>query len=238
MSFGPLPSLNCRTNTTTWEERHDHAHHRNPEEHAAARAELLKAEKELTRRGDELARRRQELPWVPIENEYRCETHGGTKTLADLFDGRSQLLVYHFMFGPDWSEGCVGCSLAADHFDGAIAHLNARDVTFVCASRAPLERLDAYRRRMDWKFDWVSTIGSEFNLDFGVTSSTGEERGDLSAFALRDGLVHHTYSGAGRDDLIGAYTLLDRAPRGRDEDELAVPMAWWRRHDEYERVPA
>jgi predicted dithiol-disulfide oxidoreductase (DUF899 family) len=204
------------------------------EEWQAARAELLEREKELTRLGDELARRRQELPWVPVDKAYVFETDAGTRTLAELFDGRSQLLVYHVMFGPDWTEGCVGCSFLADHLDGAIVHVNQRDVTVLCASRAPIERLQAYKRRMGWKFDWVSSLGSDFNFDFGVSSEDGESPG-LSAFALEGGIVYHTYSSydRGLEALDGAYHLLDRAPKGRHEDGLPSPGAWWRRHDEY-----
>lgn len=142
-----------------------------------ARRELLEQEKELTRRSDELARRRLELPWVRIDKEYTFETGEGTKTLAELFDGRSQLMVYHFMFGPDWDQGCPSCTLSADGFDGQMVHLNQRDVTMVCVSRGPLEKLDAYKRRMGWEFDWVSSLGSDFNFDFGV-SFTDEQRAD------------------------------------------------------------
>jgi predicted dithiol-disulfide oxidoreductase (DUF899 family) len=223
------------------------------EEWLAARRELLEREKELTRRGDELARQRRELPWVRIDKEYRFQTNEGTKTLPELFDGRSQLLVYHFMFGPEWTEGCVGCSLVADHLDGPLAHLNHRDVTLVCASRASLEKLNAYKQRMGWKFPWVSSLGSDFNFDFGVSfteeqrangaeynfrwdTEPDEEAPGLSAFALDDGVVYHTYScyARGLDVLDGVYQLLDRAPKGRDEDALPYPQAWWRRHDEYE----
>ena len=195
-----------------------------PEEHTTARLALLAAEKEHTRRGDELARRRRQLPWVPIDTTYTFDTDGGPKALADLFDGRSQLLVYHFMFGPDWTEGCPACSYWADSFDGAIVHMNHRDVTMVCASRAPLERLAAYKRRMGWNFPWVSTGRTDFNYDFGVSipgvpagtsqadmprGATGQVEGHvynftkpawaaempgLSVFALDDGVVYHTYS--------------------------------------------
>lgn len=208
------------------------------EEWVAARRELLEAEKKLTRRSDELARQRQALPWVRIEKQYRFETAEGTKTLAELFAGRSQLLVYHFMLGPDDSEGCVGCSFLADHLDGAIVHVNQRDVTVLCVSRATLEQLDAYKRRMGWRFDWVSSLGSDFNFDFDVSSDTGESPG-LSAFVLEDEVVYHTYStfNRGLEILDGAYQLLDRAPRGRNEDEsLPHPGSWWRRHDEYENT--
>jgi predicted dithiol-disulfide oxidoreductase (DUF899 family) len=229
------------------------------EEWLAASRELLAEEKELTRRSDGLARRRRELPWVRIEKEYRFETTEGTKTLAELFDGRSQLLVYHFMFGPDWTEGCDGCSLLADHFDGPLVHLNQRDVTLVCVSRAPLEKLQAYKRRMAWTFPWVSSLGSDFNFDFGVSfteeqrrnggeynfrrvegGGLGEEEPGMSAFALEDGVVYHTYSffARGGDALMTVYQLLDRAPNGRDEDDLDFPQEWWRRRDEYEEAAA
>ena len=222
------------------------------EQWLAARRELLAEEKDLMRQHDDLARRRRELPWVPVEKEYVFDTADGRRTLAELFAGRSQLLVYHFMFGPDWTEGCIGCSFLADHLDGAIPHVNARDVTVVCASRAPLDRLDAYKRRMGWSFDWVSAGDGDFNRDFGVSftpemiaagaqynfAPIDEPQADLpglSAFALDDGVVYHTYSGYGRglEAIDGAYQLLDFAPRGRDEDDLPYPQAWWRRHDEY-----
>ena len=237
------------------------------EEWLAARAELLEREKELTRRSDELARQRRELPWVRVENEYSFETDDGTKSLAELFDGRSQLLVYHFMFGPRYEAGCPVCSAGADTFDGAVAHLNARDVTFLCASRAPLERLQAYKRRMGWKFPWVSSEGSDFNFDFDVshtqeqlaqflqgdpppvishmattcgTDPAGylEEAPGLSAFALADGVVHHTYStyARGLEIMLGFYPLLDRVAMGRAEDDSSE--FWIRRHDEYEDAPA
>jgi predicted dithiol-disulfide oxidoreductase (DUF899 family) len=146
------------------------------EEWLAARIELLEREKELTRRSDELARERRELPWVPVDKEYTFETDEGARTLAELFDGRSQLLVYHFMFGPAYTAGCPTCSAAADTFDGGVVHLNQRDVTFVCASRAPLEKLQAYKRRMGWTFPWVSSRGSDFNFDFGVSFTEEQQR--------------------------------------------------------------
>jgi predicted dithiol-disulfide oxidoreductase (DUF899 family) len=227
------------------------------EEWLAARKELLEREKELTRRSDELARERQELPWVPVEKEYRFETNDGTKTLAELFDGRSQLIVYHFMHGPHTPEGCPGCTFAANHFDGAVVHLNHRDVTFLCASRSPLETLNAYKRRMGWSFPWVSSGGTDFNLDFSLFTEeerrTGagynfgtpkraninlndEELMALSAFALEDGVVYHTYScyDRGTDVLNPTWQLLDRAPKGRGEDF----SDWPRKHDEYEDVAA
>lgn len=217
-----------------------------------ARRELLEREKELTRLRDELARQRRRLPWVRAEDAYTLETEAGTKTLGELFEGRSQLIVYHFMFGPDWTEGCPVCSFWADGFDRAIVHLNQRDITMVCVSRAPLGRLQAYKRRMGWGFPWVSSLRSDFNFDFGVSftqeeqangaeynfrpaDNPGEERAGLSVFALQDGVVYRTYScyARGLDAVNGAYQLLDLAPRGRDEDHLPSPMAWVRRHDEY-----
>jgi predicted dithiol-disulfide oxidoreductase (DUF899 family) len=229
------------------------------EEWLAARRELLEREKELTRRSDEVARQRRELPWVRVDKPYSFETDEGTKTLAELFEGRSQLLVYHFMFGPDWTEGCPGCSFMADHLDGPIVHLNQREVTMLCVSRAPLAKLQAYKRRMGWTFPWVSSLGGDFNFDFGV-SFTEEQQADgpeynfrsvgddaryrseelpgLSAFALEDGVVYHTYScyARGLDALLGAYQLLDRAPKGRDEGD--PPQDWIRRHDDYEDAAA
>jgi predicted dithiol-disulfide oxidoreductase (DUF899 family) len=223
------------------------------EEWLTARIELLEREKELTRRSDELARQRRELPWVPVEKEYVFQTNDGTKTLAGLFAGRSQLLAYHFMHGPLEPDGCPGCSFAADGFDGAAVHLAHRDVTFLCASRSPLETLNAYKRRMGWSFPWVSSEGTDFNLDFGLFSDEQRRTGTgynfgaarradlslremelmaLSAFALEDGVVYHTYSSydRGTDVLNPTWQLLDRAPRGRGEDF----EGWPRRHDEYE----
>jgi predicted dithiol-disulfide oxidoreductase (DUF899 family) len=227
------------------------------DEWLAARKELLEEEKRLTRRSDELARRRQELPWVRVDKEYVFETDEGPKTLAELFDGRSQLLVYHFMFGPSvegWPEaGCPGCSYTADSLDGAVVHLPHRDVTFVAVSRAPLDRLNAYKQRMGWSFPWVSYGVSSFNLDFAVFTEeerrTGkgfnfgtakhadidvreEEMHGLSAFVLEDGVVYHTYStfDRGTDALNATWQLLDRTPRGRgDEFE-----GWPRRRYEYQ----
>jgi predicted dithiol-disulfide oxidoreductase (DUF899 family) len=229
------------------------------EEWLAARSALLEREKELTRRSDELARERQELPWVPVEKEYTFETDEGTKTLPQLFDGRSQLLVYHFMFGPSvegWPEvGCPGCSYTADSLDIAVEHLPHRDVTFVAVSRAPLENLDAYKRRMGWRFPWVSYGDSDFNLDFAVFTEEGrrtgkgfnfdtpkhadidlrnEELHGLSAFVLEDGVVYHTYStyDRGTDALNATWQLLDRTPKGRGEDF----NGWPRRRYEYLRT--
>ena len=236
------------------------------EEWQAARDELLQREKEHTRLGDELARKRRELPWVPVEKEYRFDADDGTKTLPELFDGRSQLLVYHFMFGPSYEAGCPVCSSSADAVNGVLPHLHARDVTMLYVSRAPLERLQAYKRRMGWSFPWVSSADSDFNFDFGVSytdeqlresmgailegepppvlshlaSETGtdvagylSEGPGMSAFVLADGVVCHTYStyARGLEFLMGYYPILDRAPKGRDEEGSSD--FWIRRHDEY-----
>ena len=251
------------------------------EEWLTARLELLQAEKELTRRGDELARQRQELPWVRIDKEYRFETDEGKASLADLFRGRSQLLVYHFMFGPEYTAGCPACSAIADGFNGSVVHLANHDVTLAAVSRAPLAKLQAYKRRMGWSFPWASSFGGDFNFDFNasfteqqqregtveynyrrepplaergvgdvltkrgeepvaeVAAMTGtdvatytRERPGMSAFALEDGVVYHTYSAYARglDGLWPTYQWLDRAPRGRNETGF-----WFRRHDEYGR---
>jgi predicted dithiol-disulfide oxidoreductase (DUF899 family) len=208
------------------------------EEWLAARRALLEREKELTRRSDELASERRALPRVRVEREYRFESESGPRTLAELFDGRSQLLVYHLMFGPDDAEACVGCTFYADHLDGSLFHLHQHDVTLVCASRAPLEKLLPYKRRMGWSFPWVSSFGTDFNLDFAVFTEEERRSGRgfnfgtpagagldlhetelmaLSAFALEDGAVYHTYScyDRGTDVLNPTWQLLDRAPKGR-----------------------
>jgi predicted dithiol-disulfide oxidoreductase (DUF899 family) len=233
------------------------------DEWLAARVALLAREKELTRRSDELARERRELPWVPVEKQYRFETDEGSKTLAELFDGRSQLLVYHLMYGPDDEAACPGCSFYADHLDGSLAHLKHHDVTLLCASRAPLEKLGAYKRRMGWRFPWVSSFGTDFNLDFSLfteeqrRTGTGfnfgtprrshvslhdEELMALSAFALEDGVVYHTYScyDRGTAELNPTWQLLDRTPKGRFKtpSEAAPPTGWPGRHDEYEDAGA
>ena len=222
-----------------------------------ARLDLLRAEKELTRLGDDLARRRRELPWVPVDKAYAFDTEDGKATLADLFRGRSQLLVYHFMLDPDWDEGCPSCSSLADGFNGTHLHLQNHDVAFTAVSRAPLEKLLAYRDRMGWDFPWASSAPSDFNYDFHVTIDTsvapveynyrgqaeleaadvnwrewsGEQPG-MSAFALEDGVVYHTYSAYARglDALWPMWQWLDRAPLGRNEGDLG----WFRRHDRYE----
>jgi predicted dithiol-disulfide oxidoreductase (DUF899 family) len=249
----------------------------------AARLGLLKEEKELTRRSDELARRRQELPWVRIDKEYRFDTDEGSASLSDLFRGRSQLLIYHFMFGPDYTAGCPSCSAIADGFDGSAIHLANHDVTLCAVSRAPLAKLQAFKRRMGWTFPWLSSFGSDFNSDFNVWFTEGQQRdggieynyrrepgmplvgrdttpsreqgddgavGDMaamtgtdvatytrerpgmSALALEDGVVYHTYStyARGLDGLWAMYQWLDRAPKGRNETGI-----WWRHHDQYDK---
>jgi predicted dithiol-disulfide oxidoreductase (DUF899 family) len=242
------------------------------EEWLAARLGLLKEEKELTRRSDELARRRQELPWVRVDKDYRFDTDEGNASLKDLFKGRSQLLVYHFMFGPDYKAGCPSCSAIADGFDGFAVHLANHDVTLSAVSQAPFAKLQAYKQRMGWTFPWASAFGGDFNFDFNVSVTPEQqrdgtveynyersghpldakrvpepvaqfaatcgtdaptyarERPGMSAFALEDGVVYHTYStyARGLDGLWGMYQWLDRAPSGRNETG-----PWWRRHDEY-----
>jgi len=242
------------------------------EEWLAARIDLLKAEKELTHRSDEVAQRRQDLPWVRIDKDYRFNTDEGSASLADLFRGRSQLLMYHFMFGPDYTAGCPACSAIADGFNGFAVHLANHDVMLWAVSRAPLEKLQAYKRRMGWTFPWASSFGSDFNSDFSVrfteeqqraggieynyeregpwsepqnpengavkfaamsgtdVATYTRERPGMSAFALEDGVIYHTYStyARGLDGLWGMYQWLDRAPKGRNEKGV-----WWRRHDEY-----
>src|SRR5215469_9196342 len=224
-----------------------------PQEWLTARLELLDAEKELTRRGDELSRLRQELPWVRIGKEYRFETDEGTASLADLFGGRSQLIIYHFMLGPDFTAGCPSCSAIADGFNGSVVHLANHDVTLYAVSQAPLAKLQAYKQRMGWSFPWASSFGSDFNFrESDLRPPAGEESSlnafsesivgtdwetfrregpGMSSFVLEDGVVYHTYSAYARglDGIWGMYQWLDRAPRGRNETDF-----WWRRHDEYD----
>jgi predicted dithiol-disulfide oxidoreductase (DUF899 family) len=233
------------------------------EQWQAERDELLKEEKELTRRSDDLARKRRELPWVALEQDYRFETDAGTKTLIELFDGRSQLLVYHFMFGPPYEAGCPVCSSIADTLDPQVAHLKARDTTLLLASRAPLERLLAYKRRLGWGIDWVSTVGSDFNRDLGFVNTADDlgpflageipvtvednarscgtdvagyvaERPGLSAYARSDGTVYRTYVTTARG-LEPAMAYYGLLDRTpRGRDESATTPLWIRRHDEYE----
>lgn len=219
-----------------------------------ARKQHLAREREFTHLRDEIGRQRRELPWEPVEKQYAFQGPRGAESLADLFDGRSQLIVYHFMFGPDWTEGCPGCSFLSDHFDGATIHLAHRDVTLAVVSRAPLPRIQEFQKRMGWHFHWVSSFGTDFNYDYGVSFTPEqvaannveynyapaqypmEELPGLSVFA-RDshGTIFHTYSSYARggDILIGTYNFLDLVPKGRDEAALAHPMAWLRHHDKY-----
>ncbi|MDZ4286496.1 MAG: thioredoxin family protein [Prosthecobacter sp.] len=225
------------------------------EEWIATRKGLLKREKEATRLLDQLSAERRQLPWVKIEKDYVFDGPSGKVTLENLFAGRNQLVIYHFMFAPDWQEGCPSCSFVSDHFDGTLPHLAARAVTLVAVSRAPLAKLEAFKKRMGWHFNWVSSFGGDFNADFHV-SFTQEEKVEgkvnynytmqefpssegpgLSVFYKdANGDVFHTYStyGRGLEQLLGTYRILDLAPKGRDEDDLDFSMAWVRYHDRYD----
>jgi predicted dithiol-disulfide oxidoreductase (DUF899 family) len=219
-----------------------------------ARKDLLTREKELTRLRDEVSRHRRELPWVKVGKEYVFDGPDGKKTLADLFGRRSQLIVYHFMFGPDWEEGCKSCSYLADHFDGANWHLPHRDVAFAAISRAPLSKLEAYKKRMGWRFVWLSSYGNDFNFDYHVSFTKEDEENNEACYNYRkgefvadelpglsvfykneNGDVFHTYStyARGLDNLVGTYNFLDLVPKGRDEDDLGFTMEWVKRHDQY-----
>ena len=225
-----------------------------PAEWLAARKQLLEKEKEFTRLRDELSRQRREMPWEKVEKKYAFEGANGKETLADLFDGRSQLIVYHFMFGPGWKEGCPSCSFLADSFDGATIHLAQRDTAFVAISRATLPEIEAFKKRMGWKFKWLSSNGSDFNYDYQVSTGNGEkadspvyynytltqfpldERPGLSVFFKKDGDVFHTYStyARGLDILLPTYNFLDMTAKGRDEAGMKPhAMAWVRHHDRY-----
>ncbi len=220
----------------------------------AARKDLLAREKDFTRQRDALTAERQKLPWVRVEKEYVFDTSGGKETLADLFGGKSQLIVYHFMLGPGWQEGCQSCSLIADHFDGMTVHLAHRDVTLLAVSRAPLPQIEAFQSRMGWRFKWVSSYGNDFNHDYQVsftkdelaagqvyynyttTTFPSEEAPGLSVFHQDgSGGIFHTYScyARGLENLMGVYSYLDLVPKGRDEDGLKFSMAWVRHHDKY-----
>jgi predicted dithiol-disulfide oxidoreductase (DUF899 family) len=220
----------------------------------AARKELLKKEKEATRMADQLSAERRKLPWVKVEKNYVFDAPGGKMSLADLFAGHSQLVVQHFMFGPDWQEGCPSCSFMADHTDGMLPHLAARDVTMAAISRAPLAKIVGFKKRMGWQFPWVSSYGSDFNHDLHVSFTDEElaqgkvnynftmqefpsaEAPGISVFYKDDaGDVFHTYStyGRGVDVLMGTYRVLDMVPKGRDEDHLGFSMEWVRHHDKY-----
>jgi predicted dithiol-disulfide oxidoreductase (DUF899 family) len=197
-----------------------------------ARKAHLAKEKEFTRQRDRLSAERRALPWVKVDKTYAFEGPAGKTTLADLFDGRRQLIVYHFMFGPGWEEGCPSCSFLADHIDGAVPHLAQRDVTLLAVSRAPLRQIEAFKKRMGWRFTWVSSHGT----DFTPREFPSEEAPGLSVFVTDEpGEVFHTYSAYARglDLLVGAYNYLDLVPKGRDEDALAFTMAWVRHHDRY-----
>lgn len=225
-----------------------------PDEWLAARRALLAKEKQLTHLHDELAAERRALPWVPVEKNYVFAGASGEQTLSDLFAGRSQLVVYHFMLGPGWKEGCPSCSLLSDHLDGALVHLAARDVTLTVVSRAPYAEIAPFKARMGWRFPWVSSFDSDFNRDYHVSFSKqevaagqfyynfgpngfpSEEAPGLSVFAKdASGAVFHTYSSYARggEPFIGAYQFLDLVPKGRDEAGLPWPMAWVRHHDRY-----
>jgi predicted dithiol-disulfide oxidoreductase (DUF899 family) len=225
-----------------------------PKEWITSRKELLRKEKEFTNLRDEISRQRRELPWEKVEKQYVFDTPNGKQTLAQLFDGRSQLIIYHFMFAPGWEAGCPSCSYLADHFDGSTVHLANRDVTLAVVSRAPLAEIEAFKKRMGWRFHWASSFGTDFNHDYHV-SFTKEETAkgkvdynyDLVEFPVEEapgasvfyknaaGDIFHTYStySRGLDILIGAYNFLDFAPKGRDEEGLAHSMTWVRHHDRY-----
>jgi predicted dithiol-disulfide oxidoreductase (DUF899 family) len=225
----------------------------------AERQQLLAREKELTRLEDQIASERRALPWVRVDKDYVFDTPDGPRKLAELFHGRRQLLVQHFMLGPDWEQGCPSCSFMADHLDGMAPHLGARDVTLLVVSRAPLAQIERFQRRMGWQFRWVSSHGSDFNHDFGVSFTPlqlaqgkvaynykvqpfpAEEAPGISVFARNDaGEVFHTYStyGRGVEVMMGTYRLLDLAPRGRDEQNAAYTMDWVRHHDRYATAKA
>ena len=220
----------------------------------AAAGELLAEEKEFTRARDRLSTKRRALPWVKVETEYIFDTPKGKKTLAELFEGRSQLIVYHFMFGPKATEGCHGCSLVSDTLNGNAAHMQARDVAFTAVSRGPLDKIEAFKKRMGWSFSWVSSGNNGFNYDFrvsftkedaakgnnynyGTMSFGGEDAPGLSVFYKNaQGEVFRTYStfGRGLEDFLGVYRMLDCVPKGRDEAGLPSTMAWVKHHDKYE----
>jgi predicted dithiol-disulfide oxidoreductase (DUF899 family) len=221
------------------------------EEWLAARKALLAKEKEFTRARDALSAERRRMPWVRVDKSYVFDGPAGKESLADLFGGKSQLAIYHFMYGPDWKEGCKSCSFWADNLDGIDIHLAHRDVSFVVVSRAPLAVLDAYKKRMGWRFKWMSSLGSDFNADYHVSHPKGDEpvyynyemrrfpsdeAPGLSVFLQKGGHIFHTYStyARGLDILNSAYNLLDMMPKGRDEDDQPYTMAWLRHRDRYD----
>jgi predicted dithiol-disulfide oxidoreductase (DUF899 family) len=220
----------------------------------AARKALLKKEKAATRLRDELSVERRQLPWVKVDKNYVFDSHVGKMTLAELFAGRSQLVIYHFMFGPDWQEGCPSCSFVSDHLDATRVHLAARDVSLVMVSRAPLAKIESFKQRMGWQLKWVSSHGNDFNADFHVSFTKEEmaqgkveynytmqefpstEAPGLSVFYQdANGDIFHTYStfSRGLDPLLSTYVVLDFVPKGRDEEHLDFSMAWLRHHDRY-----
>jgi predicted dithiol-disulfide oxidoreductase (DUF899 family) len=218
-----------------------------------ARLALLAKEKLLTRRHDALARERRELPWVRVDKKYVFETSEGSVTLTELFGDKNQLMIYHFMFGPDWEQGCPSCSMATDTIDANYLHLAARGASFAMVSRAPIEKIAPFKERMGWSVPWVSSYASDFNYDFGVslgkdapkdswynfgtTGHPSDEAHGLSTFYRdEEGAIYHTYStyGRGPEGTLGVYALLDMAPKGRDEEALPWPMAWVKHHDRYE----
>ena len=225
------------------------------DEWLAARKQLLLKEKEFTRLRDQLSAQRRELPWVKVEKPYEFDTLDGRKTLSDLFDGRSQLVVKHFMFGPEWTDGCVGCSFEIDHIEGALVHLEHHDVSYVVVARAPLDKIEAYRRRMGWCVKWVSSYGSDFNYDFNVSFTPDQVAGGKAYYnyELRDvgidelsgrsvfyrdtsGDIFHTYSSFARggEMFLGSYAVLDIVPNGRNETINGNLTDWVRHHDRYD----
>lgn len=225
------------------------------EEWVTARKKLLAKEKQLTHERDAIAAERRQLPWVKVEKNYVFDSPGGKKTLADLFDGCSQLIVYHFMFGPDWKEGCPSCSFNMDHTGPALVHLAQRDVSFAAVSRAPIAKIEAFKKRMDWQFPWVSSSGSDFNYDYQASFTpeqmangkvqynfelmefpSAEAPGFSVFYKDENGNIFHTYSAyaRGSETTINTYNYLDLVPKGRDEDGLAFTMSWIRHHDRYE----
>jgi len=234
---------------------------RNPvvswDEWLEARKTLLTKEKELTRKRDEISAERRRLPWMKVEKNYVFDTLHGPKTLAELFQHKSQLIIYHFMLGPGWAEGCVGCSFGADHFDSALQHLLQKDVNFLVVSRAPLNEIEPFRKRMGWDFKWASSFGNDFNFDFHVSPTDEEKKKgemfynfdtqpyvmeELPGFSIfyknEAGEIFHTYSafGRGTEEVLGTYFFLDLTPKGRDEEEGKGGMnSWIRHHDKYDK---